>query len=208
MEQVRAVDVEELEEHRAIELIPAADGSGIAGVLFIDMRTGGYRLIQAKGRAAGHGAGPTMYRYHTPSGDKTCDGLAMALRYGLSLRDMEMVQFHPTGLLGGPDTRMTGTVLEEGLRGAGGYLLNGDGERFMANYDKRGERATRDVVSQGHLRGNACRTHRSHGRRVHPDEPPGSGKSPDLPRHGQPLQGLRLRPGGRQRSRWCRPRTI
>ena len=50
---------------------------------------------------------------------------------------MEMVQFHPTGLLGGPDTRMTGTVLEEGLRGAGGYLLNGDGERFMANYDKR-----------------------------------------------------------------------
>ena len=95
------------------------------------------------------GAGPTMYRYHTPSGDKTCDGLAMALRYGLSLRDMEMVQFHPTGLLGGPDTRMTGTVLEEGLRGAGGYLLNGDGERFMANYDKRGERATRDVVSRG-----------------------------------------------------------
>ena len=149
MEQVRAVDVEELEEHRAIELIPAADGSGIAGVLFIDMRTGGYRLIQAKAVLLATGAGPTMYRYHTPSGDKTCDGLAMALRYGLSLRDMEMVQFHPTGLLGGPDTRMTGTVLEEGLRGAGGYLLNGDGERFMANYDKRGERATRDVVSRG-----------------------------------------------------------
>ena len=148
MEQVRAVDVEELEEHRAIELIPAADGSGIAGVLFIDMRTGGYRLIQAKAVLLATGAGPTMYRYHTPSGDKTCDGLAMALRYGL-LRDMEMVQFHPTGLLGGPDTRMTGTVLEEGLRGAGGYLLNGDGERFMANYDKRGERATRDVVSRG-----------------------------------------------------------
>ena len=60
-----------------------------------------------------------------------------------------MVQFHPTGLLGGPDTRMTGTVLEEGLRGAGGYLLNGDGERFMAGYDPAGERATRDVVSRG-----------------------------------------------------------
>ena len=63
-----------------------------------------------------------MYRYHTPSGDKSCDGLAMALRAGLTLRDMEMVQFHPTGLLAGPGTRMTGTVLEEGLRGAGGYL--------------------------------------------------------------------------------------
>ena len=149
MEQVRGMDVEELEEHRAIELIPAADGSGIAGVLFIDMRTGAYRLVQAKAVLLATGAGPTMYRYHTPSGDKTCDGLSMALRYGLKLRDMEMVQFHPTGLLGGPDTRMTGTVLEEGLRGAGGHLLNGAGERFMGNYDKRGERATRDVVSRG-----------------------------------------------------------
>jgi fumarate reductase flavoprotein subunit len=72
----------------------------------------------------------------------------MALRAGLSLRDMEMVQFHPTGLLAGPGTRMTGTVLEEGLRGAGGYLLNGNQERFMGNYDPRNERATRDIVSR------------------------------------------------------------
>lgn len=149
MEQVRALDVEELEEHRAIELIPASDGSGISGVLFIDMRRGTYRFVQAKAVLLATGAGPTMYRYHTPSGDKTCDGLAMAMRYGLSLRDMEMVQFHPTGLLGGPDTRMTGTVLEEGLRGAGGWLINGNGERFMTHYDARGERATRDVVSRG-----------------------------------------------------------
>ena len=57
---------------------------------------------------------------------------------------MEMVQFHPTGLLAGPDTRMTGTVLEEGLRGAGGYLLNGAQHRFMGDYDPRwnGRRAT------------------------------------------------------------------
>jgi fumarate reductase flavoprotein subunit len=61
---------------------------------------------------------------------------------------MEMVQFHPTGLLAGPDTRMTGTVLEEGLRGAGGYLLDGAGERFMLRYDPRAERATRDIVSR------------------------------------------------------------
>jgi fumarate reductase flavoprotein subunit len=59
-----------------------------------------------------------------------------------------MVQFHPTGLLAGPDTRMTGTVLEEGLRGAGGYLQDGDGRRFMERYDERGERATRDIVSR------------------------------------------------------------
>ena len=72
----------------------------------------------------------------------------MALSAGLPLRDMEMVQFHPTGLLAGAHTRMTGTVLEEGLRGAGGYLLDGKGERFMQNYDPRGERATRDIVSR------------------------------------------------------------
>jgi fumarate reductase flavoprotein subunit len=149
MEQVRALDVRALEEHRAIELVPAADGSGLAGVLMIDMRTGGYRFVQAKAVLLASGAGPSMYLYHTPSGDKTCDGLAMALRLGLPLRDMEMVQFHPTGLLGGPDTRMTGTVLEEGLRGAGGYLLNGDGERFMGAIDPAGERATRDIVSRG-----------------------------------------------------------
>ncbi len=74
--------------------------------------------------------------------------MAMALSAGLPLRDMEMVQFHPTGLLAGAHTRMTGTVLEEGLRGAGGYLLDGAGERFMQNYDPRGERATRDIVSR------------------------------------------------------------
>jgi fumarate reductase flavoprotein subunit len=89
-----------------------------------------------------------MYRYHTPSGDKSCDGLAMALRVGLPLRDIEMVQFHPTGLLAGEGTRMTGTVLEEGLRGSGGWLTDSQGQRFMFDYDKRGERATRDIVSR------------------------------------------------------------
>ncbi len=148
MEQVWSRNVRRLEEHRALALVPAADGSAIAGALMIDVRSGGYRLVRARAVLLATGAGPTMYRYHTPSGDKTCDGLDMALRLGLTLRDMEMVQFHPTGLLGGPDTRMTGTVLEEGLRGAGGYLLNGDGRRFMHDYDERGERATRDIVSR------------------------------------------------------------
>ena len=149
MEKVWAAKVRRLEEHRAIKLIPAKDGSGLAGAMLIDMRTGDYHYVAAKAVLMATGAGPTMYLYHTPSGDKTCDGLAMMLDYGLSMRDMEMVQFHPTGLLGGPDTRMTGTVLEEGLRGAGGHLLNGEGDRFMANYDDAGERATRDIVSRG-----------------------------------------------------------
>ncbi len=148
MEQVRALPVQLMEEHRAIALLPSRDGAALAGVLMIDMRSGEFRVVQAKAVLMATGGGPTMYRYHTPSGDKSMDGLAMALRLGLGLRDMEMVQFHPTGLLAGRDTRMTGTVLEEGLRGAGGYLLDGNGERFMRNYDDDGERATRDIVSR------------------------------------------------------------
>jgi fumarate reductase flavoprotein subunit len=148
MEQVRALPVQLMEEHRAVALLPSHDGAALAGVLMVDMRSGEFHVVQAKTVLMATGGGPTMYRYHTPSGDKSMDGLAMALRLGLGLRDMEMVQFHPTGLLAGRDTRMTGTVLEEGLRGAGGYLLDGDGERFMQNYDADAERATRDIVSR------------------------------------------------------------
>ena len=150
-EQVWARRIQRLEEHRAVELIKTADGDAIAGVLFIDMRTGDYLFVRARAVLLATGGGPTMYRYHTPSGDKTCDGLAMALRVGLALRDMEMVQFHPTGLLAGAHTRMTGTVLEEGLRGAGGFLLGANKERFMPAYDAKAERATRDVVSRAML---------------------------------------------------------
>jgi fumarate reductase flavoprotein subunit len=147
-EQVWSRGIHRLEEHRAVELIHSVDGKSLAGVLMLNMQTGEFVLVRAKAVLLATGGGPTMYKYHTPSGDKSCDGLAMALRAGLTLRDMEMVQFHPTGLLAGPGTRMTGTVLEEGLRGAGGYLLNGNQERFMGNYDSRNERATRDIVSR------------------------------------------------------------
>lgn len=149
MEKVLASGVEKLQEHRAIGLIPTKDGNALAGVLMIDMRSGRFRLVRAKTVLMATGGGPTMYKYHTPSGDKTMDGLAMALRVGLPLRDTEMVQFHPTGLLAGDHTRMTGTVLEEGLRGAGGHLISHAGQRFMFDYDAEGERATRDVVSRG-----------------------------------------------------------
>jgi succinate dehydrogenase / fumarate reductase flavoprotein subunit/fumarate reductase flavoprotein subunit len=88
-----------------------------------------------------------MYKITAASHDKACDGIAMGFRAGATLMDMEMVQFHPTGLLVGQN-QISGTVLEEGLRGAGAYLRNGLGERYMERYDPRGERATRDVVSR------------------------------------------------------------
>ena len=92
--------------------------------------------MRAKTVLMATGGGPTMYKYHTPSGDKSMDGLSMALRRGLVLRDMEMVQFHPTGLMAGDETKMTGTVLEEGLEGLV-YLINGENKRFMLDYDER-----------------------------------------------------------------------
>ena len=141
-EQTWRRDVRRLEDHRALDLIPAVDRSGLG------RRAGEVTLVRARATLLATGGGPTMYRYHTPSGDKSCDGLAMALRAGLPLRDIEMVQFHPTGLLAGEGTRMTGTVLEEGLRGSGGWLTDSEQKRFMFDYDKRGERATRDIVSR------------------------------------------------------------
>ena len=150
-EQVWARNINRLEDHRAVALIKDASGKNMAGVLMIDIRTGEFVFVRAKAVLLGTGGGPTMYKYHTPSGDKTCDGMAMALRIGLPLRDMEMVQFHPTGLLAGPETRITGTIIEEGLRGFGGYLLDGAEERFMHKYDDRNERATRDIVSRAML---------------------------------------------------------
>jgi fumarate reductase flavoprotein subunit len=159
-EQVWSRGIDRLEEHRAVALIRTTDGSAISGVLMIDMRTGEFVFVRAKAVLLATGGGPTMYKFHTPGGDKTCDGMAMALHAGLTLRDMEMVQFHPTGLMAGDETRITGTIIEEGLRGAGGYLLGGDEERFMTNYDERGERATRDIVSRAMLtemrRGNTA----------------------------------------------------
>ena len=72
----------------------------------------------------------------------------MLYRAGVEMMDMEMIQFHPTGLIV-PGSVVAGALLEEGLRGAGAYLYNSEGERFMLRYDpEKKERATRDVVSR------------------------------------------------------------
>ncbi|MEE8395215.1 MAG: FAD-binding protein [bacterium] len=146
-EQVAATETEILEEVRAIDLLLDSGGGRVVGALLLDMRRGTFIAVQARATLLATGGGPTMYKISAPSHDKSCDGIAMAYRAGAPVMDMEMVQFHPTGLLAG-ENRISGTVLEEGLRGAGAYLLNGLGERFMEKYDPRGERATRDVVSR------------------------------------------------------------
>jgi len=157
-EQVwRRPSIRSLEEHRAVELL-RADGGQVGGVLLLDVRRGTFVVVRSRAILLAMGGGPTMYKVIACSADKSSDGIALGLRAGVRLRDMEMVQFHPTGLIV-PNSLMTGALLEEGLRGAGGRLLNGRGERFMQRYDAtRLERSTRDLVAR------ACYTEVQQGR--------------------------------------------
>ena len=139
-------DVRVLQETRGLDLL--VSGSGVSGALLLNIRTG--RLIEVRAHATllATGGGATMYRISSPSLEKSGDGMAMAFRAGAQFVDMEMLQFHPTGLLVGKSIA-TGGLLEEGLRGAGAYLFNGLGDRYMARYDpQKLERATRDVISR------------------------------------------------------------
>lgn len=147
-DQLFARDIRLLDETRAVELLHDRPGGRIAGALLLRQAAGEFVLAQARVVVLATGGGPRMYTFSAPSLEKTGDGYAMAYRAGCDLIDMEMMQFHPTGLLAGA-SRLSGMVLEEGLRGAGAHLLNGRGERFMARYDPaRMERATRDVVAR------------------------------------------------------------
>lgn len=146
-DQLFRTDIMLLDEYRGVELLTDSDG-GVVGALVLQTQTGEFLVVQASAVVVATGGGATMYRISAPSLEKAGDGMAMAYRVGAVMQDMEMMQFHPTGLLAG-DSVLTGSVLEEGLRGAGGYMLNGLGERYMARYDpERMERSTRDLVSR------------------------------------------------------------
>lgn len=147
-EQIFRREISYLEEHRAIELLFNREGTKVVGALLLDMGKGEFLVAHARATLVCTGGGPTMYKLFAPSLDKSADGIALAYRAGAAMVDMEMVQFHPTGLIvKGSNT--SGTLLEEGLRGAGAQLFNAQGERFMERYapDVK-ERATRDVVSR------------------------------------------------------------
>lgn len=146
-DQMFRIGPRELEDVRALDFVLDRDG-GVAGLVCLDVRRGTFIVVRAKVVVLATGGAATMYSIAAPAREKTGDGLAMCMRAGLELRDMEMMQFHPTGLLAGA-SRMTGAVLEEGLRGAGAHLINALGERYMTRYDPvRLERSTRDVVSR------------------------------------------------------------
>jgi succinate dehydrogenase / fumarate reductase flavoprotein subunit/fumarate reductase flavoprotein subunit len=147
-DQIFARNITVLEETRGLDLLTTKDGAGVVGAVLANIRTGEMLVVNAKVTIVATGGAASMYKISAPSVDKTGDGMAMCFRAGAEFVDMEMVQFHPTGLIAG-QSRLSGSLLEEGLRGAGARLYNGLGERYMERYDPEHlERSTRDRVAR------------------------------------------------------------
>ncbi|MBI3545832.1 MAG: succinate dehydrogenase flavoprotein subunit [Gammaproteobacteria bacterium] len=130
------------DEFFVIDLLMDKDGYAL-GALVLEIETGEPLIIEAKTTLIATGGAARLYRTTTNALINTGDGMAMALRAGVPLQDMEFVQFHPTGIAG------IGILISEGVRGEGGYLINSAGERFMERYAPHAkDLASRDVVSR------------------------------------------------------------
>lgn len=129
-------------EWYAIDLVKNAQGK-IAGVIALCIETGEKAFFNARATILATGGAGRIYESTTNALINTGDGLGMSLRAGLPVEDMEMWQFHPTGIAG------AGVLITEGVRGEGGYLINKNGERFMERYAPHAkDLASRDVVSR------------------------------------------------------------
>ncbi|MEJ2214140.1 MAG: FAD-binding protein, partial [Gammaproteobacteria bacterium] len=115
------------DEFFALDLITDDEGA-VLGALVLEIETGEPLLIEAKTTLIASGGCGQLFRTTTNAHINTGDGMAMVLRAGVPLEDMEFFQFHPTGIAG------KGMLITEGARGEGGYLINKDGERFMERY--------------------------------------------------------------------------
>jgi succinate dehydrogenase / fumarate reductase, flavoprotein subunit len=140
-EQVMKRDIFAYEEFFAWKLVE--DDGRCQGVICWDLVNGGLKTIGAKTVILATGGAGRLYTGTTNAYACTGDGMAMALRVGVPLKDMEMMQFHPTTL------SPTGVLITEGCRGEGAYLLNSEGDRFLQRYAPNAmELASRDVISR------------------------------------------------------------
>lgn len=138
----------------AADLVKNQDGA-VVGCIAICMETGETVYIESKATVLATGGAGRIYASTTNAHINTGDGVGMAIRAGFPVQDMEMWQFHPTGIYG------AGTLVTEGCRGEGGYLINKDGERFMERYAPNAkDLAGRDVVARSMvleiLEGRGC----------------------------------------------------
>ena len=138
----------------AVDLVKNQDGA-VVGVIAICIETGETVYVKSKATVFATGGAGRIYASTTNAHINTGDGMGMALRAGVPAQDMEMWQFHPTGIYG------AGTLVTEGCRGEGGYLINKDGERFMERYAPNAkDLAGRDVVARSMimeiLEGRGC----------------------------------------------------
>jgi succinate dehydrogenase / fumarate reductase flavoprotein subunit len=143
-----------LNEWFAVDLVKNQDGV-VVGVVAIEVETGEVCYISSKATVFATGGAGRIYASTTNALMNTGDGIGMSLRAGFPVQDMEMWQFHPTGIHG------AGTLVTEGCRGEGGYLINKDGERFMERYAPTAkDLAGRDVVARSMvieiLEGRGC----------------------------------------------------
>jgi succinate dehydrogenase / fumarate reductase flavoprotein subunit len=132
-------------EWYAIDLVKSTKG-GIAGVIAMCVETGEVAFLKSRATVLATGGAGRIFQTTTNAHTCTGDGLGLALRAGYPLQDMEMWQFHPTGIAG------VGVLVTEGCRGEGGYLLNKDGERYMERYAPHlKDLSCRDVVSRSSM---------------------------------------------------------
>jgi len=143
-----------LNEWFAVDLVKNQQGS-VVGIIAISIESGELVFVKSKATVLATGGAGRIYASTTNAHINTGDGVGMALRAGFPVQDMEMWQFHPTGIYG------AGTLVTEGCRGEGGYLINKDGERFMERYAPNAkDLAGRDVVARSMileiLEGRGC----------------------------------------------------
>ncbi len=145
-EEVIRQKITTCDEIMITSLLMDKNNKGVIGACGVSLKTSKMIIFKAKSTIIASGGAGWLYPVTSNAIQKTGDGYSLAYNAGADLLDMEQIQFHPTGMLY-PESRK-GVLVTEAVRGEGGKLFNVNMERFMKNYDERGELATRDVVAR------------------------------------------------------------